>query len=65
MNTITIHTQNEYDLNIFRTLAKRLNAVVEEKDKGYDPEFLAKIERSEKSKSVELTPDMQREMFGL
>ncbi len=65
MNTITIHTQNKFDLDLFKSLAKRLNAVVEEKETEYDPEFVAKIRRAEKSKSIELTPELQRELFGL
>ena len=65
MNTITIHTQNKSDLSLFKSLAKRLNAVIEEKETGYDPEFVAKIRRAEKSESIRMTPEMEREMFGL
>jgi hypothetical protein len=65
MNTITIHTQNKFDLDLFKSLAQRLNAVVEEKETEYDPEFVAKIRRAEKSESIELTPELQRELFGL
>ena len=50
MNTITIHTKNKKDLKKIVALAEKLKAVIDpiEEKSPYNPEFVAKIRRSEK-----------------
>lgn len=62
METIILHPKNKEQLNLFEQLAKALKVPFEKNKKEhshYNPEFVAKIQRSRKSyhegKGVEVT----------
>ena len=71
MTTFTVHTEDKEHLNAVKAVLKALKVKFEmsKEDKPYNPEFVAKIEKSKKEiaegKTIRVSIDKLDEFLGL
>lgn len=69
MEIITIQPKNKKQLKALEKFLSAFNIPFEKKEKGYDPEFVKKIEEAEKEikegKGIRVSKENQKEFLGL